>query len=552
MKRVAFFVICVMACTMMTVLAEEAPSYSMDILNGVVSVTVRGEAQLQDGTEKAVSIHVLRPGKSYEADDPNLFETVAYAAETMTEQGAYRFTFQLEQSGTYMAYIGGIGAEKIPLEIAYVDYEENRKAIEALNAAAKESYEAFAAVFEQEKTDLAFHLPLYDDVTGSEVIERLYNTVKEQPLDPENGTAAVKLFEQATILVALNEGKLDSIHPYREVMDITTGEMKDWYGKSIVTSDMVAAVTDRLSGRNIADMDEFADLFQEALVLEIIHSPGGTANVKAIIEEFASEIGVSTAGVSDSVYRGLAGNSYNDYGALKSAFQSADTTRTPSRGGGGGGGSSSSGGGSDAVIGFPGNQTQPVDTVPPANTQFVDLDSVPWATEAIVALAERGIVAGRTVDTYAPGDVVKREEFVKLLVTLFGLEADGSAIPFTDVQEGDWFYPYVAAAYQHGLCSGVSATEFGSGQPIRRQDIAVMVDNAMQTLGLSLAQRREPAEFTDAAEIAAYAAQSVERLYCAEIINGDDNRAFLPVNSATRAEAAVIVYHLVSYVEQED
>ena len=53
---------------------------------------------------------------------------------------------------------------------------------------------------------------------------------------------------------------------------------------------------------------------------------------------------------------------------------------------------------------------------------FVDLNTVEWAYEAIMALADNGIVNGKTDNEFYPNDKVTREEFAKLLVCMARLE----------------------------------------------------------------------------------------------------------------------------------
>ena len=107
-----------------------------------------------------------------------------------------------------------------------------------------------------------------------------------------------------------------------------------------------------------------------------------------------------------------------------------------------------------------------------------------------------------------------REQFVKLIASAFSLTSSTDApLPFTDVASQEWYAPYVRAAYEAEIVSGVSATEFGIGQSITREQMATMLYRACQKKGISFAGG-EPAAFTDAAEIQPYAADAVAAMRC--------------------------------------
>lgn len=538
MRKLIICMLCLVTACILNVTALAAPSYTIDYANN--TVTISGKVS---GTDDVfVALHVLRPEKTYENCDPNSFENVAYAEQVKTVKGEYTFSFKLDKSGLYNAYVGD--GSKEPLSISFIDYEENKGAIEDLNDAAKVSYDEFVKVLGEKRQSLGFHLPLYDEVTKSEVDKELYDLVSKTPFTPENGADAVEKFEQITVIIGLNEEKVENLADYEGAMGLKTGEMKDWYTNPIVTDSMMAAVTERISGKGIEDMDEFNDLFKEALILEIVKTPNVAANATKVIKDFADDIGVDTDGVKDSVYLSLAGNNYNSYSDLRKAFNAA-------KGNSSSGGSSSIRGNGGSGISGGGVTLPPADKEPavPLQKGFDDLDGFDWAKTEIIELAEKGIVSYNIERKFNPSSMITREEFVKLLVELFDLKYDGSDIPFTDVNENDWFYPYVATAYKNGLCLGISETEFGSGLTVKRQDIAVLVDRAVKSQGRTLEALQEAIDFVDSSNIDEYAVDSVNSLCGAEILKGNPNGEFLPQNGATRAEAAVIIHRLIKYAE---
>jgi len=82
------------------------------------------------------------------------------------------------------------------------------------------------------------------------------------------------------------------------------------------------------------------------------------------------------------------------------------------------------------------------------------------------------------------------------------------------------------------------------GENITRQDMAVIVYNAAKIYGVSL--NSEIANlFEDDDFVAEYAKSAVYALRNGGIVNGKENNSFCPLEYATRAEAAKIIYGLL-------
>ena len=54
--------------------------------------------------------------------------------------------------------------------------------------------------------------------------------------------------------------------------------------------------------------------------------------------------------------------------------------------------------------------------------------------------------------------------------------------------------------------------------------------------------------FSDAESISGYAREAVNKLSGMKLINGRENNSFAPLENATRAEAAELIYRLLGYI----
>lgn len=113
-------------------------------------------------------------------------------------------------------------------------------------------------------------------------------------------------------------------------------------------------------------------------------------------------------------------------------------------------------------------------------------------------------------------------------------------MPFTDVNEGDWFYDVVLYAYDNGLMTGVSATEFAPNQTTTRGMIVSML---ARLEGVTSA---EDAGFADVADNDWYAT-AVNWAASEGIVNGFEDDTFRPNAAITREQMAAILYNYADY-----
>lgn len=184
-------------------------------------------------------------------------------------------------------------------------------------------------------------------------------------------------------------------------------------------------------------------------------------------------------------------------------------------------------------------EEEPVNPTPGEDTksEFTDLPSSHWAYEAVTALKDLGIVNGVSADSFAPDNNVTRAEFTKMVAVLFGLKATSTESKFADCGADDWFTPYVLAAAEAGYVNGVDDTHFAPDAQITRQDICTILGRV-----LDANEAAAEAGFTDADQIQDYAVQYVKSFVALGVVNGYEDGTFRPEVSATRAEAAKILF----------
>lgn len=185
---------------------------------------------------------------------------------------------------------------------------------------------------------------------------------------------------------------------------------------------------------------------------------------------------------------------------------------------------------------------------PTAAKAFTDLESVEWADEAITALASMDIVIGDEENRFNPLEPVTRAEMTTMLVRALGIYDQAGIVMFDDVRFDDWHYPFIAAYVSQGLAEGVGDGKFAPDRPITRQEMAVFGSNVLKALFGLEAEHTEASlgVYKDGSEIADYARESVALLTEEGIMQGVTGNKFNPNGTVNRAQAAVMIYNLLS------
>lgn len=175
---------------------------------------------------------------------------------------------------------------------------------------------------------------------------------------------------------------------------------------------------------------------------------------------------------------------------------------------------------------------------------YTDIDNYDWAHDAIIGLTNAGIVNGMGDNEFNPAGNVTREQFCKMVVQLFGVSVSETETDFVDVNKNAWYAPYISAAVQAGYVQGQSDEYFGIGEVIMRQDMATILYRASGLSGDGTVL-----DFTDTNNIAAYAADAVSELVGLGVMNGYSDGSFNPRGSATRAEAAKVIWGIYEIIK---
>ena len=388
-------------CFGMTGFAQPMPyTVTYNYLNG--SLTIEGTTAVNDGM---VTLEVLEKGNAF--DGALSDEALKICRQTRAENGRYVFEIPFScteaDTGEYAARLGSQSGDEVTELSLYLEPKENLANAYAGLEGAVSDFDTFSSYLDEHAADLNFGFALIDNgtVSASE-LKNYYDYVKSNPLRLESESdeqTNSRIFKTYAAAAALNKGAVSDMDRYIDEMYIEDEQFNELYDKYITTSSKQAYFTQKMSGKNIVGTDDFEKAAREALIFATIRYAGGSDDVKNVLTAYDSFIGIGSS-MSDTACRGLMGRDFSSIQEIKSNYDALNTSR-PATGGGSGGGFGGSGGGSggwsNTGTGIGGYAAEPItggDVSETLSVSFDDLDSVPWAAEAILALADKGIVNG--------------------------------------------------------------------------------------------------------------------------------------------------------------
>lgn len=514
------------------------------------TVTVSGINFDKNNGEYA-TVLVLKPGI---AIDNMTKDGVEKQEQIKIKDGKFEYEFLLNSpsDGEYTAYINAgdaVRESKFTYAANVSDvYSEVMKAADSVS---------FAELLEKNANALNLNDTAYGGLDKKDNAGKmLYNVIKSGEVSVTDAESLKRAAVKVSMLEAMNESKKELVFDNNGFvdekllgMDTIDGRLKvnaySLFNEKITENGKSKA----LSGLCSAGFDSISS-FEKEFVWESTkvairdNKSNGTGHISAVLDS-----NNAVNGLNLNNYKSVSGNTINNklisgnY-ETKAQMQSIlDTKVSQDSGNTGPGSGSNTSGTKNTGSGYSSGVYSPTTTVTNGEKSFVFKDvteNYEWAKPAIEQLYIKGIIKGRSADEFAPAENVTRAEFVKMILGVFGIEANGNSAGFEDVTSGDWYAPFVNTAYELGIVTGMNDTYFGANENITRQDAAVIIQRACKNAEKSLEKVNEAAVFDDAEDISEYAVEAINELTEADILHGSDNK-FNPRNNCTRAEAAVML-----------
>jgi len=168
-----------------------------------------------------------------------------------------------------------------------------------------------------------------------------------------------------------------------------------------------------------------------------------------------------------------------------------------------------------------------------------------WAKGDIEELTAIGVVNGVKDNLFEPDRNITRAEFIKM--AMLGVKAETKPFKniYKDVDSNAWYAEYIQGAYEMGFIPEgmIKDGNLEPDQLITREEIASVLmhvynKNSDPEANITL---KELNGFTDESQISEWAIKDIQTAYSLDIMTGVSETELKPKETATRAEAAVML-----------
>lgn len=178
---------------------------------------------------------------------------------------------------------------------------------------------------------------------------------------------------------------------------------------------------------------------------------------------------------------------------------------------------------------------------PVGEEPFTDVDEGDWYYDAVQYVYEKGLMNGTAADEFAPNATTTRAMVVTILYRLEGEPSGGGETPFTDLKAGQYYLDAVAWANANGIVNGTTATTFDPDGAITRQQMAAILYRYAAYKGYDVSVSADLSSYPDAGAIQTYAQDAMAWANGSELILGFEDHTLQPVGNSTRAQVATLL-----------
>ena len=177
------------------------------------------------------------------------------------------------------------------------------------------------------------------------------------------------------------------------------------------------------------------------------------------------------------------------------------------------------------------------------NLTFTDVNDTDWFAPFVEYCVEHDLFSGRSAIIFDPNTRMSRVEFVSVLWRIAGRpeQENTGATPFTDCKAGRWYTAAVNWAAKEQIVSGIGDGLFNPNGYITREQVVAILFRYAEYAGADVSARADlTKDFVDSASVSSYAYDAMSWAVAVGIIHGDNNK-IRPQGNATRAQVATML-----------
>ena len=181
-----------------------------------------------------------------------------------------------------------------------------------------------------------------------------------------------------------------------------------------------------------------------------------------------------------------------------------------------------------------------------ADVPFTDVNDKDWFYKDVTTLTASGVIKGMTETTFEPQGKVTRAQFITMLYRLDGAKkVEDGKNTFTDLAKDAYYTDAINWGVKNELIKGMSEKEFAPEANITREQIAtILFRYATFAKKANLDKKVDLKDkFKDSTKVSDYAKDALQWAAAVEVVKGEAGN-IRPLDNATRAEAAALMVRI--------
>ena len=173
---------------------------------------------------------------------------------------------------------------------------------------------------------------------------------------------------------------------------------------------------------------------------------------------------------------------------------------------------------------------------------YTDVNENDWYYPYVKDVFEKGLMTGLNETTFGPNQELVRAQFAVILWRMAGSPTVDYSSKFKDVPKGAFFTDAVMWASENGIVTGYTdgSGNFGSNDKITREQLATMLYRFAEKMGLDTSNTIDSGTFPDGNKVSDFAIEGIEWCLGSGIITGDGGN-INPRGNVNRAVCATMI-----------
>ena len=176
---------------------------------------------------------------------------------------------------------------------------------------------------------------------------------------------------------------------------------------------------------------------------------------------------------------------------------------------------------------------------------FIDIARNAWYKDAVQYAYDNGLMTGVSATEFAPEQTTTRAMIVSILARLENVTT-AQAAGFADVDDNDWYATAVNWAANVGVVNGYEDNTFRPNTAITREQLAAILMNYAAYKGYDVSARADLSHYSDADSISSWANDVLLWAVAEGLLTGVTDDTIAPQAHATRAQVAAILQRFLS------